>query len=143
MSIFAKTNTSVIDHKSLDHKSLDHLVERAAEQTGHAIDATTQAVSGAFDALQNGVDHLRTDMPGAMTRAAAQVDELSHRGLKLARQTSADVREQVGRAGDRTVHYIQDQPVKSVLIAVAAGAALAAVVGLVARTGSQSGSDRR
>jgi ElaB/YqjD/DUF883 family membrane-anchored ribosome-binding protein len=42
-------------------------------------------------------------------------------------------RDQASRAGDRTVGYIRDEPVKSVLIAAAAGAGIAALFGLLAR----------
>jgi ElaB/YqjD/DUF883 family membrane-anchored ribosome-binding protein len=46
------------------------------------------------------------------------------------------VKDKVAQAGDRSVGYIRDEPVKSVLIAAAAGAALAALIGWASRSGA-------
>ena len=114
--------------------SLDHLADRAAAKADDALSATRRATNHALDRLQDGVDQLRDDSPGALSRAAAQVDELTRRGIERARHAGVEVRHTVERTGDRTVGYIKDQPVKSVLIAAAAGAALAALIGLLARS---------
>ena len=58
------------------------------------------------------------------------------RGLDTMRDTSAQVRETALRTSDSTVGYIKDEPVKAILIAAAAGAALMALVSLLARTRS-------
>jgi ElaB/YqjD/DUF883 family membrane-anchored ribosome-binding protein len=67
-------------------------------------------------------------LPDAFSRAAAQVEQLTRNGLDRARHVSQNVKEQALRAGDSTVGYIKDEPVKAVLIAAAAGAALALLV---------------
>lgn len=114
--------------------TVDDLAERAAGQADRAIDATKRATNGALSSLQDSVDGLRTAVPGALGRAVAQVDDLARRGIDKARETSAEVRSQVTHASDRTVDYIRDEPVKSVLIAAAAGASIAAVIGLLSRS---------
>ena len=123
---------------------IDHLVEKAESATQsaantaeQAISSTRRAANGALDTLHDSVEHLREEVPGAISRAAAQADQLARRGIDKARQASAEVRERVHVAGEHTVSYIKDEPVKSVLMAAAAGALLAALIGLVAR------SDRR
>jgi len=115
---------------------LDQLTDRAGARADDALASTRRMANGALDRLQDGVDHLREDAPGVLGRAAAQVDELTRRGIERARQASADVRQTVERTGDRTVGYITDQPLKSVLIAAATGAALAALIGMLARSRS-------
>jgi ElaB/YqjD/DUF883 family membrane-anchored ribosome-binding protein len=124
------------DTTSLSSSHIDALAERAAGRADDAIAATRRAANGALDALHHGIDDLRDQTPGAISRAAAQVEDLTRRGLDRAKQTSADVRHPVSRASDRTVGYIQDEPVKSVLIALAAGAAAAALIGLLTRSRS-------
>lgn len=52
----------------------------------------------------------------------------------LVRRGGAAIREQAQKASDGTLSYIRAQPVKAVLIAAAGGAALAAVIGLLARS---------
>ncbi|MBP6903492.1 MAG: hypothetical protein KBC73_25630 [Burkholderiaceae bacterium] len=63
---------------------------------------------------------------------AAQVETLAQRGIERVREAGQAVGERAARAGDRTVDYIRDEPVKSVLIAAAAGAGLAALVAVLA-----------
>ncbi len=110
---------------------LDGLASHAATQADDALSATRRAANGALDTLQDGVDSLRSDTPGALTRAAAQVEELTQRSIERARQASSDLRLTVDRTGERTLAYIKDEPVKSVLIAAAAGAGVAALITLM------------
>jgi ElaB/YqjD/DUF883 family membrane-anchored ribosome-binding protein len=92
------------------------------------------AVADAEGALQSTVDDLRERAPAAFSRAAAQVEELTRRSVERARDAGYQVRDRVGRAGDMTVGYIRDEPMKSVLIAAATGAAVAMLIGWLARS---------
>jgi len=47
------------------------------------------------------------------------------------RDSASQVRERATGIGDMTVRYVRDEPVKSVLIAAATGAALVALVSLI------------
>jgi ElaB/YqjD/DUF883 family membrane-anchored ribosome-binding protein len=72
---------------------------------------------------------LSTPAATALGAMAEKTSELAHEMVERARQTSLTVREQAGRAGDRALTYVHDEPVKAVLISVAAGAALSALAG--------------
>ncbi len=67
------------------------------------------------------------DQTAGLQRAISDAGELARQGIAKAQQAGQSVREQVGRAGDSTVNYIKEEPVKAVLIAAAAGAAVAAL----------------
>lgn len=54
------------------------------------------------------------------------------------RDVSHHVQQRALRVSDNTVGYIRDEPVKSVLIAAATGAALVALVGLLSRSRARS-----
>jgi ElaB/YqjD/DUF883 family membrane-anchored ribosome-binding protein len=112
--------------------------EQAAEQVGQradeALKSARRVANGAIDSLHDKVDQMNEAIPGALSRAAARVDEITRRGIEQARDTSQHMRDQVARAGDRTVGYIKDEPLKSVLIAAATGAAVAALVTMLARS---------
>lgn len=114
--------------------------EQAADAVGQradeALKSARRAANGAIEALHDKVDELNESVPGALGRAAARVDEITRRGIERARDTSLHMRDSVTRAGDRTVAYIKDEPLKSVLIAAAAGAAVAALVSVLARSRS-------
>lgn len=114
--------------------TLGDLADQAAAKTDSAIQSTKKVANDTLDSLQAGVDDLRQAAPAALSRAAAQVEELTRRGIERARETSAQVKDQMVRVGDRGVGYVRDEPVKSVLIAAAAGAALAGLVAWLGRS---------
>jgi ElaB/YqjD/DUF883 family membrane-anchored ribosome-binding protein len=111
--------------------SVNELADRAAEQAEQVLKGTRRATNQAIDRLQQGVDTLQDDASGGLKRVVEKVDDLAHRGLERARYLSAEARERAAHASDSTVAYIRDQPVKSVLIAAAAGAGIAALLGLL------------
>lgn len=114
--------------------AIEHMADQAAASVDGALQATRSATDHALDSLQSGVEGLRQAGPAALSRAAAQVEDLTRRGMERARAAGTEVKNQVTRAGDRSVDYIRDEPVKSVLMAAAAGAAIAALVGWSMRT---------
>jgi ElaB/YqjD/DUF883 family membrane-anchored ribosome-binding protein len=116
--------------------AVDHLAERAATKAAQAIEGTKSATNRALDSLQGGVDSARQTVPEAFGRAAAQVEELTRRGMDRARSMSTGVKDQVARAGDQTVLYIKDEPLKAVLIAAGIGAGLALLARALMRRGS-------
>ena len=118
--------------------AVDNLAERAATKAAAAIDSTKNVTNRALDSLQGGVDSARQTVPEAFGRAAAQVEELTRRGLDRARSVSSGVKDQVSRAGDQTVLYIKDEPLKAVLIAAGVGAGLALLARALMRRGSTS-----
>ena len=112
----------------------ESLADHAADKSDQAIEAARRAADGALDALRDKVDALHDLIPGAFGRAAARVDDLTRRSIDRARQTSLDVRDRVGHGRDMTVAYVKDEPMKSILIAAAAGAALAMLAGVLSRS---------
>lgn len=118
---------------AISEENVNKLADRAARKADQALETTKRVAGDALDSLQDGVHSLRDDLPSALTRTAHQVEDLARRGIERAKQTSANVRDQVSRGGDATRAYIQDEPMKSVVIAAAAGAALALVVSWLGR----------
>ena len=66
----------------------------------------------------------------SLERSAGRVSALAHRGVDRVRDTSHHLRERAQQASDQTVNYIRDDPVKAILIAAAAAAAVMAVLNL-------------
>jgi len=98
------------------------LVQRTADKTEQAVSATKRAVSQTAATVSEGLDHFQEASQSALTSAAGQADALARKGIEQARRASAAVRETAQETGDRTVAYIRDQPIKSVLFAAAAAA---------------------
>ena len=114
--------------------NVNDLADQAAGKADQALQSSRRLANNALDSLESGVDTMRDTVPAAFSRAAAQVEEITRRGLDRAKEASMGMRDQMHKAGDRTVGYIKDEPVKSVLIAAATGAAVALLVGWAMRS---------
>ncbi len=110
------------DSNSSPADMASELAQRSVDKAEHAISATKNAVSNTAAAVNEGLDNFQRSSQSAMINAASQADELARKGIEQARRAGSAIRETAQETGDRTVSYIRDQPVKSVLIAAAAGA---------------------
>ena len=100
-------------------------------------DTTTSALADQAHAVQDNAEALLNAAPGLIQGAIKDAQAMAQNGIERARQASAKVRDQVGIASEKTVGYIQDEPVKSVLIAAAVGAASAMLLSWLARSRAQ------
>lgn len=90
------------------------------------------------DTANHLIDHAVHSADAALHSASDHAHAVVRHGMDAVRETSNQVREGAQHASDRTVSYIREEPVKSMLIAAATGAALMAL----ARVISQSGHSR-
>lgn len=67
----------------------------------------------------------------AVDAATQQVEDLARRSVQAVTDTSAHLRERATNAVDRSIQYVQEEPVKAVLIAAATGAALVTLASLI------------
>lgn len=107
-----------------------HLVDQAATAAHQGIAATQHALDG----LAGSVQALRDDAGTRLDDATEHANALAHRGVEALREGSQRLRTQAHRASEGTTHYIQQEPVKAVLIAAATGAVLMALIGFVTRS---------
>lgn len=91
--------------------------DEALSTAESALDSTRQLASQVLGRAGDKVRDLRS---GA--------GQLATRGVDAASEAAAAAQKQLSRYADVTGRYVSQQPVKSVLIAVAAGAAIAALV---------------
>jgi ElaB/YqjD/DUF883 family membrane-anchored ribosome-binding protein len=114
-------------HHSADKANTlaDHAASRAAE----AIDATQRVANETLDHLAETVQAMRDTAADFLSPAA----DMAGRGADAIRYRSLHLRDQARHASAQTVHYIRSEPLKSVLIAAATGAVVAAVFGLLTR----------
>lgn len=117
--------------------SATELANRLAREADHAIDATRQGANGALDRLSVGVDHLHDAAASRLDQVASQAEDLRRRGAERARQMGSELREQVAHAGDVAASTIRHDPLKSVIVAAATGAAVAVLVGWISRLRDQ------
>ena len=131
-------NTAANDFNSPVTEYGDRAAE-AAEKVGDsadsAIDKTRRVANDALDSAADAVDNIRDKAEPAVRRLASQAETLARRGVEVVRDSSQQLREQATEMTDRTTRYVKDEPLKAVLIAAASGAALMAVLTVIARSG--------
>lgn len=108
--------------------TVNELADRAATQAETAIDATRAVANDALDTLKSGVESARGQAPGFLTRAGGKVEAFSRQTRDQAHDLGLRAKEGAERAHEATRAYIRDEPIKSVLIAAAAGAAVAGLL---------------
>lgn len=126
-------NTTDITSKPLSQEA-SNFAEHAADTASGAIRSTQNVANAAFDRLSDKVDTAREQAAPLINRLSSQAEAAARRGADAVRETSAQLRDKALRAQDTTVGYIKDEPVKSMLIAAATGAALMALIGLMNRS---------
>ena len=114
--------------------SANHLADQAAQGAEAMIRSTQRAASGALDSRSSSVDDLHARATPKIHRVAGSAEAMARRGLDAVRASSSEVRDRAARASDSTLGYIKGEPVKAMLIAAAAGAALMALVSLLGRS---------
>lgn len=72
------------------------------------------------------------------SHAIDQAGDLTKRGVQAVREGGQQLREKAQSMGETTVDYIQQEPVKAMLIAAATGAALMAMLNLINRSGHRN-----
>jgi len=107
---------------SSDTSRLSNAAENTARQAGYAAQQGMERVSETLG-------EARAHTGEALRSLAHGTEELAHRGMDVVRDKSLQVR-------DNTAHYIQDEPMKSMLIAAAVGATLMGLVAMFSRSPS-------
>jgi len=110
------------------------LADQAAQSADHAIRSTQRVANEALDGLANSVQDLRHTATPLLNRAAEQASSMAHRGVEAVREGTHQLRDKARHASDSTVSYIKEEPVKSMLIAAATGAALMALITLISHS---------
>ncbi|MDR2853003.1 MAG: hypothetical protein LBV61_08145 [Burkholderiaceae bacterium] len=90
----------------------------------HAVNASGQKVN---------VAHLDRETQATVEQVTARMQEAMRSGLRSVSETRARAQRRLEEAAERTGRYVAEQPMRSMLIAAAAGAAITALLVLVTR----------
>ena len=114
-------------------KTPSQLADDVRQTAQEAAETTRAYAQNAVNAAGEKVRELRRDAEPGVEQLAARVQQAVQRGLDAASTTSARAHRRIEQAADVTGRYISDQPVRSVLLAAAAGAGITALVVLASR----------
>jgi ElaB/YqjD/DUF883 family membrane-anchored ribosome-binding protein len=115
------------------------LSHQAAQNAEDALRSTQQAAQQGLNSIANSYDDAKHKASTAMHHLTHDAQAMLHHGLDAASERARSMSDKSVQARDATANYVQHEPVKAMLIAAAAGAALMGLVALFSRNG---GADR-
>lgn len=93
--------------------------------TGHdAAERGRELANNTFDHLASAIETARSTTVPAIERLTSKAETMAQRSIELARTGSQQLRDQALLASEVTAGYVKQSPVKSLLLAAAAGALL-------------------
>ena len=110
------------------------IADQATRSADSALRATQRATNDALEGVSSRLHDVRDHTSQTIDRFASEAESLARRGLEAVRDNATYLRERAAGVSASTVGYIKDEPMKSILIAAATGAALMALVSLLGRS---------
>jgi ElaB/YqjD/DUF883 family membrane-anchored ribosome-binding protein len=98
-----------------------------------AVESTRDFANDTLDKAGRKVRELQDGVQPAIKNLTRNVENVAQRGIDYASDAAGRAQQQLHRYADVTGRYVADQPVRSVLIAAATGAAIAAAILLLTR----------
>ena len=105
-----------------------HLTDDVLQTAQDAVQATREHTTLRLDQAEHQIKEWRVEAPPAINDLAARAQELASSGIRYCADATERTRRQVEHAAQATGRYVAEQPGKSLLMAAAAGAALAGLV---------------
>jgi ElaB/YqjD/DUF883 family membrane-anchored ribosome-binding protein len=118
---FSKTTREAT---SAAHQTSEELLSGA----GRAVDSTREYANDALDKAENKVRELRGQVDPMVDMLAAKAQKLARQSLDLASEAKQRAQHSLSHASAATGRYVSEQPLRSVLIAAAVGAAVAMLI---------------
>lgn len=107
-------------------------VRNASDEALHtaekAVDTTRAYANDALDLAEGKVRELRGSVDPLIDAMAAKAQKLARQSLDLAAEARDKAQQSLSRYANATTQYVSEQPLRSVLIAAAVGAAVALLV---------------
>lgn len=100
----------------------------AAHTANNAIEQTRAYANEALDSAEGKVRELRGTIDPLVDVLATKAQKLARQSLDLASEAKHKAQQSLTRYADVTTKYVSEQPMRSVLIAAAVGAAVALLV---------------
>ncbi|MBK5205564.1 MAG: hypothetical protein JJD98_09185 [Polaromonas sp.] len=98
------------------------------QTAGSAVDSTRDYANDALDKAEDKVRELRGSVDPVVDMLASKAQRLARHSLDLASEAKYRAEQSLKRATRVTTRYVADQPLRSVLIAAAVGAAVALLI---------------
>jgi ElaB/YqjD/DUF883 family membrane-anchored ribosome-binding protein len=114
--------------------SPSNLVDRSLVAADQAIRSTQRIANEALDDIAGTAHDLRERAAPVVERVAGCASAVVHDGMDAVRERSSQLSDAAHRVADGTRSRVREEPVRSLLIAAAAGAVVMALLASMART---------
>lgn len=111
-------------------RQMAHTVLQGAQ---HAVETTRSATDATLERAEYAFDGLRREVDPAIHDLAAKAQALANQSIHYCARTGEHLRQQVDTYRGATTDYVKQNPGRSVLMALATGAALATAALLMSR----------
>ena len=98
------------------------------QTASHAVDSTRDYANHALDKAEDKVRELRSNVDPLVDRLSAKAQQLARQSFDMAAEAKDMAQKSFSRYSAVTSQYVSEQPVRSVLMAAAVGAAVALLV---------------
>ncbi len=102
--------------------------DEALQSAEKAVDTTRAYANDALDRAEDKVRELRGNVDPLIEAMATKAQKLARQSLDIAAEAKEKAQQSLSRYASATSQYVSEQPVRSVLIAAAVGAAVALLV---------------
>ena len=102
--------------------------DEALQSAGKFVDTTREQANSALDKAESKVRELRGSIDPMVEMLASKAQNLARQSLDMASEAKERAEKSLRQAADATTRYVSEQPMRSVLIAAAVGAAVALLV---------------
>ena len=98
------------------------------QTAGKAMDSTRDFANQAMDKVEGKAHELRANVDPLVDMLSARAQKLARQSMDMAAEAKDKAQQSLSRYANVTTQYVTEQPVRSVLIAAAVGAAVALLV---------------
>lgn len=120
------TKDAVKDAAESAKSTAKEFAQEAESSAKDAFRTTRDAASNAFDKAQDGLRAVEKELSPAIDDITTRAQEFCSKGIDFCAESSERARKHFQQATESTTRYVVEQPGKSILMAAAAGAAIAA-----------------
>jgi ElaB/YqjD/DUF883 family membrane-anchored ribosome-binding protein len=99
-----------------------------ANTASRAVDSTREFANNALDQADSKVREFSSNIDPTVNMLASKAQKLAQQSFDMASEAKDRAQQSLRRATTATTHYVSEQPLKSVLIAAAVGAAVALLI---------------
>ena len=108
--------------------SMQKASDSMMSSAGRALDATRDHANNALDKAESKLRELRGNVDPTVEFLATKAQKMARQSLDMASEAKERAEKSLKHAADATTRYVAEQPMRSIIVAVTVGAAVALLI---------------